>query len=115
MSLQAHEREGCPIKVQLSGQADGLERYIRAVERVGAVPVRESVPAQTLAVTRWCCAAGEIWTRLLFGQENHGSHPPDRERDRAELALAEAFLTWERPVLGICRVCRCSTYFWAVP
>ena len=40
---------------------------------------------------------------VLFGQENRGSNPPDRERDRAELALAEAFLTWERPVLGICR------------
>ena len=40
---------------------------------------------------------------VLFGQENRGSNPPDRERDRAELALAEAFLIWERPVLGICR------------
>ena len=36
---------------------------------------------------------------VLFGQENRGSNPPDR----AELALAEAFLTWKRPVLGICR------------
>ena len=48
------------------------------------------------------CGGGDM-DPVLFGQENRGSNPPDRERDRAELALAEAFLTWKRPVLGICR------------
>lgn len=103
MSLQAHKREGCPIKVQLSGQADGLERYIRAVERVGAVPVPGICPRPAPGCDALVLCGGGDLDPSLFGQEDHGSHPPDRERDRAELALAEAFLTWERPVLGICR------------
>ena len=84
MSLQAHEREGCPIKVQLSGQADGLGRYIRAVERVGAVPVPGICPRPDPGCDALVLCGGGDLDPALFGQENHGSHPPDR-------------------VLGICR------------
>ena len=83
MSLQAHEREGCPIRVQLSGQADGLERYIRAVERVGAVPVPGICPRPDPGCDALVLCGGGDLDPALFGQENHGSHPPDRERDRA--------------------------------
>lgn len=40
----------------------------------------------------------------LFGQARHPkAGDPDPVRDRAELALLEAFCTLEKPVLGICR------------
>ena len=39
----------------------------------------------------------------LFGQEDRGSNPPDRVRDRAELRLFDAFFRAGKPILGICR------------
>ncbi|MGN9096192.1 gamma-glutamyl-gamma-aminobutyrate hydrolase family protein [Flintibacter porci] len=103
MSSQKYQGENHIPKVQISGQAGGLERYIRAVERAGAIPVPGicSIPDPSCDALVLC--GGGDMDPVLFGQENWGSNPPDRERDRAELALAEAFLTWERPVLGICR------------
>ena len=90
-------------KVQISGQAGGLERYIRAVERAGAIPVPGICPSPDPSCEALVLCGGGDMDPVLFGQENRGSNPPDRERDRAELALVEAFLTWKRPVLGICR------------
>lgn len=39
----------------------------------------------------------------LFGQENRGSQPPDRQRDQAELELFWAFFQAGKPILAICR------------
>lgn len=39
----------------------------------------------------------------LYGQENMGSHPPDKARDEDELELFALFRALNRPILGICR------------
>lgn len=101
MRAPACQREG--PRIQLSGQEGGLVRYIRAVERAGGIPVPGVCPRPDPSCDALVLCGGGDLDPALFGQENRGSHPPDRERDRAELALAEAYLTWERPILGICR------------
>lgn len=103
MSTLKYQREHDAPRIQLSGEAGGLARYVRAVERAGGVPVPGVCPQPDPSCGGLVLCGGGDLDPALFGQENRGSHPPDRERDRAELALAEAFLTWGKPVLGICR------------
>ena len=74
--------------------------YRAALERAGAVVV-------TGGRWRGCDGlllpgGGDI-APALYHREDCGSQPPDRVRDREELALLGAFLSAGRPVLGICR------------
>ena len=46
---------------------------------------------------------GDDMDPALFGQENRSSQGIDRARDEAELALLDAFLGANKPVLAICR------------
>lgn len=103
MSLQSCQRNRPAPKIQLSGEKGGLERYIRAVERAGGIPVPGICPQPDPSCDGLVLCGGGDLDPALFEQENRGSHPPDRERDRAELLLSETYLTWEKPVLGICR------------
>lgn len=95
--------EGKQAVIQLSGQKGGLERYIHAVERAGGIPRPGICPLPDPNCDALVLCGGGDLDPALFGQGNLGSHPPDPERDRAELLLAEAYLTWGKPVLGICR------------
>lgn len=103
MSLESRQRDQSAPKIQLSGEKGGLERYIRAVERAGGIPVPGICPQPDPSCDGLVLCGGGDLDPALFGQENRGSHPPNRERDRAELLLSETYLTWEKPVLGICR------------
>lgn len=103
MRDQSRERENFIPKIQLSGEKDGLERYIQAVERAGGIPVPGICPRPDSSCDGLVLCGGGDLDPALFGEENRGSHPPDPERDRAELALVDAYLNWGRPVLGICR------------
>lgn len=103
MRERRHKRQSPAPKVQLSGQKGGLERYIRAVEQAGGIPVPGICPRPDSTCDALVLCGGGDLDPTLFGQENRGSHPPDPQRDRAEFALAQAYLAWEKPVLGICR------------
>lgn len=103
MTAASRERYYHAPRIQISGEQGGLERYIRAVERAGGIPVPGICPKPDPSCDGLVLCGGGDLDPALFGQENRGSHPPDRERDRAEIALAETYLTWEKPVLGICR------------
>lgn len=103
MTAVSRERYHAAPKIQISGEKGGLERYIRAVERAGGIPVPGICPEPDPSCDALVLCGGGDLDPALFGQENRGAHPPDRERDRAEMTLAEAYLTWEKPVLGICR------------
>lgn len=103
MSLESRKRDHSAPKIQLSGEKGGLERYIRAVERAGGIPVPGICPQPDPSCDGLVLCGGGDLDPALFGQENRGSHTPDRERDRAELILSESYLTWEKPILGICR------------
>jgi len=83
--------------------------YVRAVERAGGrallVPPSEDGVEETLgALDGLVFSGGSDLDPELYGQEPHeetfGIH---EERDRAELALLEAALQRDMPVLAICR------------
>jgi len=90
-------------RILLSTGRDPSPNYARALRAAGGEICAQYCPPVDL---RWdalvLCGGGDL-EPSLFHQEDRGSHPPDRERDRAELALATAFLEAGKPVLGICR------------
>jgi len=102
---------GPPIVISCprSPAEKGLARYLGCVERAGGCPrpvlAGGSAPRQLLS---------GAWGLLLpggpdihpsrYGQEPaEGAGPFDLERDALELALAEAALAAQRPILAICR------------
>lgn len=90
-------------RIQLSAGTESCENYRAAILAAGGEPLDRYCPAPDLSCDGLLlCGGGDIESSL-YGQENRGSHPPDRERDRAELALFQAFFDAGKPILGICR------------
>ena len=78
--------------------------YVRAVAAAGGRPCPAYLPAPGPAgYGGLILAGGGDLDPALFGRPNRGSRDIDRARDRAELALLDAFLGAGRPVLAICR------------
>lgn len=77
--------------------------YIAAVRAAGGTAHAAYLPAPDLGYDGLLLTGGEDMDPALFGQENCGSRGIDRDRDRAELALLDAFLGAGKPVLAICR------------
>ena len=92
-----------PPHLQLSGQAGSMERYCQALSQLGACSFAAYAPEPDLSCDGLVLCGGGDLESALFGQESHGSNPPDRVRDRAELALFDAFFQAGKPILGICR------------
>ncbi len=90
-------------RIQLSTGMESCENYRAAILAAGGEPVAGYCPSPDLSCDGLLlCGGGDIES-VLYGQEDRGSHPPDRERDRAELALFQAFFAAGKPILGICR------------
>lgn len=80
-----------------------MDNYCAAVRSAGGEPKAGYCPPPDLSCAGLLlCGGGDIESSR-YGQENRGSQPPDRERDRAELALFQAFYRAGRPILGVCR------------
>jgi len=80
-----------------------MDNYCRALTAAGGTPCPGYCQPPDLSCAGLVlCGGGDIDSRL-YGQENRGSDPPDRARDRAELALFQAFYEAGKPILGICR------------
>lgn len=90
-------------KIQVSVERNGENNYIAAVLGAGGAPVAGCCPAPDLSCDGLMLCGGGDLDSALFGQPSQGSNPPDKERDRAELALFNAFFRAGKPVLGICR------------
>lgn len=90
-------------RIQFSADLGGMTNYVNALRSVGAQPVGGYCPAPDLTCAGLLLCGGGDLDCALFGQENRGSDPPDPARDAAELALFNAFLAAQRPILGICR------------
>jgi len=89
--------------VQVSGGLNRADNYSAAIRSAGGEPLAGYCPAPNLNCAGLVlCGGGDIES-ARYNQENRGSQPPDRERDRAELALFRAFYQAGRPILGICR------------
>ncbi|HEX7255011.1 MAG TPA: gamma-glutamyl-gamma-aminobutyrate hydrolase family protein [Gaiellaceae bacterium] len=83
--------------------------YVRAVEHAGGrplvvPPVQEGVEGTLDALDGLLLSGGTDLNPELYGAERHPETDiPREERDRAELALLEAALDRDMPVLAICR------------
>ena len=92
-----------PLRIQLSGAAGGTDNYCQALSQLGACSLAGYAPEPDLSCDGLVLCGGGDLESTLFGQENRGSNPPDRVRDRAELVLFDAFFRAGKPILGICR------------
>lgn len=91
------------LRIQVSGETGYTTNYCAALRGAGGEPVAGYCPTPDLSCAGLLlCGGGDIES-TLFGQEDRGSQPPDRERDRAELALFHAFFDAGKPILGVCR------------
>ena len=85
------------------GKGADPTNYVRAVEQAGGIPLAMYLPEPDLSCDGLILAGGGDMEPSLFGQENRGSDSIDPARDRAELALLDAFAAAGKPILGICR------------
>ena len=92
------------MRILISTGAGEGANYVRAVAQAGGSPCPAYLPRPDPAgYGGLVLAGGGDLDPALFGQPNRGSRQMDRARDRAELALLDAFLGAGRPVLAICR------------
>lgn len=90
-------------KILISTGGGNAANYLAAVEAAGGAGDARYLPAPDLSYDGLLLAGGDDIDPALFSQENRGSRGIDRTRDEAELALLDAFLVDNRPVLAICR------------
>lgn len=90
-------------KILLSGSRSGQENYENAISRAGGVPVPGYCPEADLSCDGLLLCGGGDADPSLYGQEDRGSGDIDRDRDRAELMLIEAFAAAGKPILAVCR------------
>lgn len=89
--------------IQMSGTSDGMKHYEASIRAAGGIPRPGYCPLPDLTCDGLLLGGGEDVQPALFGQEDRGSGPADPARDRAELALLEAYWKAGKPILGICR------------
>lgn len=86
-----------------SAPKDGFEAYRCALRAAGGEAEGGYCPALDLSYDGLLlCGGGDI-DPARYGQELHGSQPPDPARDETEFNLARAYLEAGKPILGICR------------
>lgn len=90
------------ILISVGKNADPAN-YVRAVERAGGIAFAACLPKPDLSYDGLILAGGGDMEPSLYGQKNCGSDSIDLLRDKAELALLNAFSKAGKPILGICR------------
>ena len=89
-------------KILLSFGKSGIN-YMDAVAGCGGHPEGQYLPEPDLSYDGLIlCGGGDI-DPVYYGEEINGSGNMDPDRDKAEFALAKAFIEAGKPVLGICR------------
>ena len=92
--------------ILLSGGKGSLENYERAIECSGGTPLSFYCPPLDTGCDGLLLCGGDDIDPVHFHQENRGSQGIDPTRDAAELALAYAYISAGKPILGICRGCQ---------
>ena len=90
-------------RILISTGGGGAGNYLNAIQAAGGIGEARYLPAPDLGYDGLLLSGGEDVDPALFGQKNRGSKGIDRNRDRAELALLEAFCNAGKPVFAICR------------
>lgn len=79
------------------------QNYIEAVESAGAKAAAMYAPALDLSYDGLLlCGGGDVHPEY-YNEKINGSDNIDTVRDKAELALVEAYVAAGKPVFGICR------------
>ena len=89
--------------ILISTGGGDASNYIAAIETAGGLAEAKYLPWPDQTYDGLLLAGGDDMDPALFGQTNQGSRGIDRARDRAELALLDAFCGAGKPVLAICR------------
>lgn len=89
-------------KVALAG-TESLTNYIDAlkendIEVITTLDVDEAIKCDGLLLP----GGGDI-DPVYYGEEMNGSDEPDRELDKAQRDILDAFVKAKKPILGICR------------
>lgn len=82
---------------------DAAVNYEAAVRAAGGEPVVQYAPALDLGFDGLLLTGGGDVDPTRYAQASRGSDPPDPVRDESELTLARAWLSADRPILGVCR------------
>lgn len=90
-------------RVLISTGGGDPANYLAAVAAAGGEGTAAYLPAGDGGWDGLLLAGGGDPDPALFGRKNRGSRDIDRARDRAELALLDAFLGAGKPVLAVCR------------
>lgn len=90
-------------KILLSTGGGNAVNYLAAVKAAGGTGEARYLPPPDLSYDGLVLVGGDDMDPALFGQENTHSQGIDRARDKAELALLDAFCGANKPVLAICR------------
>ena len=90
-------------RILISTGGGDAANYVAAVAAAGGRGSARYLPGPELSCDGLLLAGGGDMDPALFGQANQGSREIDPARDRAELALLDAFLGAGKPVLAICR------------
>ena len=90
------------MKVALAG-TENLTNYIAAlkandIEVINTLDIDEALKCDGLLLP-----GGGDMDPKYYGEEMNGSDEPDRELDKAQLDVLDAFVKEKKPVLGICR------------
>lgn len=91
------------MKILIAGIPGHADNYEHALSLCHAAFETSLHPADLSACDGLLLPGGGDLHPSWFGQEDQGSLSVDRELDRAQFALLNAFLAAGKPVLGICR------------
>ena len=91
------------LSILVSASPGGAGNYLAALSDAGGEGTALYCPAPDTGFDGLILAGGGDPDPALFGQRPGGSNLPDPRRDRAELALLDAYAGAGKPVLGICR------------
>lgn len=90
-------------KILISTGGGDPSNYLSAIAAAGGQGEACYLPAPDLRYDGLLLAGGGDVEPARFGQPDRGSRDIDPARDRAELALLDAFCAAEKPVLAVCR------------
>ena len=93
------------ILISISPNSDGND-YAEAIAKAGGEAHLAYCYREKEAFDALLLAGGGDIAPAYFGENDHGSNPPDPLRDEVEMELCQSFVKAQKPILGICRGCQ---------
>lgn len=91
------------INIFVYGDREKMKNYANALEGCGAQGIFSLDISQAINCHGLLLPGGGDIDPARYGQIPAGSEDPDLQRDAAEIRLVSEFISWGRPILGICR------------